>query len=239
MKKIKKISLLFNKKYNKVGISKKRPRMLVSNKKDSEQAEQFRIIRTNIEFINQKRNLKQILITSSQPKEGKSTIIANLADIMGRQNLKVLIIDADLRKPSQHHILRVPNSIGLTDILRKKLDYKDCVQQTIFVNVSVLTAGIIPHNPSELLSTTVFKEALDYYSQQYDYILVDSPPAVVVDTQILANQIEGTIVVVEENMTKKHELQNTLSLVQKTDTAMLGIVLNKVKLKNHNQYYNY
>lgn len=178
-------------------------------------------------------------MTSAQSKEGKSTVIANLADIMGRQNLKVLIIDADLRKPSQHHILRVPNSVGLTDILRKKLNYKDCIQKTIFVNVEVLTAGITPHNPSELLSSVVFREALDYYSQRYDYILIDSPPAVVVDTQILANQIEGTIVVVEENNTKKHELQNILTLLQKTDTTMLGIILNKTKRKNHSRYYNY
>lgn len=240
MTKIKnKIVLLSKIKTKEKKVSKKRPRMLVSNKKSSEQAEQFRIIRTNIEFINQKRNLKQILMTSAQSKEGKSTVIANLADIMGRQNLKVLIIDADLRKPSQHHILRVPNSVGLTDILRKKLNYKDCIQKTIFVNVEVLTAGITPHNPSELLSSVVFREALDYYSQRYDYILIDSPPAVVVDTQILANQIEGTIVVVEENNTKKHELQNILTLLQKTDTTMLGIILNKTKRKNHSRYYNY
>ncbi len=213
--------------------------MLVSSKKDSELAEQFRIIRTNIEFINKKRHVKQILITSGQSNNGKTTIIANLADIMGRQKLTILIIDADLRKPSQHHILRVPNSIGLTDILRKKLNYKDCIQKTFFVNVDVVTAGIRPHNPSELLSSKVFREALDYYSQHYDYILIDSPPAVVVDTQILANQIEGTIVVVEENNTKKHELQNILSILQKTDTTMLGIIMNKSKRKSHSRYYNY
>ncbi|WP_317912543.1 CpsD/CapB family tyrosine-protein kinase [Carnobacterium maltaromaticum] len=211
----------------------------MSSKKDSELAEQFRIIRTNIEFINKKRHVKQILITSGQSNNGKTTIIANLADIMGRQKLTILIIDADLRKPSQHHILRVPNSIGLTDILRKKLNYKDCIQKTFFVNVDVVTAGIRPHNPSELLSSKVFREALDYYSQHYDYILIDSPPAVVVDTQILANQIEGTIVVVEENNTKKHELQNILSILQKTDTTMLGIIMNKSKRKSHSRYYNY
>ncbi|WP_317942901.1 CpsD/CapB family tyrosine-protein kinase [Carnobacterium maltaromaticum] len=235
----KKKILFFKKKRNKEKFPKKRPRMLVSSKKDSELAEQFRIIRTNIEFINKKRHVKQILITSGQSNNGKTTIIANLADIMGRQKLTILIIDADLRKPSQHHILRVPNSVGLTDILRKKLNYKDCIQKTFFVNVDVVTAGIRPHNPSELLSSNVFREALDYYSQHYDYILIDSPPAVVVDTQILANQIEGTIVVVEENNTKKHELQNVLNILQKTDTTMLGIIMNKSKRKSHSRYYNY
>ncbi|CAD5902612.1 putative tyrosine-protein kinase CapB [Carnobacterium maltaromaticum] len=240
MKKTKNKNFLLPKKNkNKEKMSKNRPRMLISNKKDSEQAEQFRMIRTNIEFINKKRHIKQILITSAQSKEGKSTVIANLADIMGRQNLKILIIDADLRKPTQHHILSVPNSVGLADVLRKKLAYKECIQETFFLNVDVVTAGMRPHNPSELLSSLVFIEALDYYSQHYDYILIDSPPAVVVDTQILASQIEGTVVVVEENSTKKHELQNILTLLQKTDTTMLGIILNKSKKKNNNPYYNY
>lgn len=216
-----------------------RSKLLIKHQKGSKIAEQFRIIRTNIEFISKKRLLKTIMITSTKPQEGKSTIIANLADVMGRQELKVLIIDADLRLPSQHYILGVDNTVGLTDILKERVAIEAVIQNTSLFNVDIIAAGQSPNNPSELLSKTALKDLLETVKKHYDYILVDAPPVIVADTTIVAQKIDGVIMVAEENKTPKQKFQKALNILKSTHTPILGIILNKTKQEKGSTYYYY
>lgn len=179
------------------------------------------------------------MITSTKPQEGKSTIIANLADVMGRQELKVLIIDADLRLPSQHYILGVDNSLGLTDILKEKATIETVIQNTSLFNVDIIAAGQSPNNPSELLSKTVLKDLLETVKKYYDYILIDAPPVIVADTTIVAQKIDGVIMVAEENKTPKQKFQKALNTLKSTNTPILGIILNKTKQEKSSKYYYY
>lgn len=220
-------------------MQKERSKLLINHQKGSKIAEQFRMIRTNIEFISKKRSLKTIMITSTKPQEGKSTIIANLADVMGRQDLHVLIIDADLRLPSQHYILGADNSVGLTDILEETVDLEAVIQNTVLVNVDIIPAGQSPNNPSELLSKAALPALLETVKKQYDFILVDAPPVIVADTTIIAQEIDGIIMVAEENKTPKQKFQKALTTLKSTHTPILGIILNKTKQDKSSKYYYY
>ncbi|KGL42243.1 hypothetical protein BMT55_15110 [Listeria newyorkensis] len=220
-------------------MQKERSKLLIKHQKGSKIAEQFRMIRTNIEFISKKRSLKTIMITSTKPQEGKSTIIANLADVMGRQDLHVLIIDADLRLPSQHYILGADNSVGLTDILEETVDLEAVIQNTVLVNVDIIPAGQSPNNPSELLSKPALAALLETVKKQYDFILVDAPPVIVADTTIIAQEIDGIIMVAEENKTPKQKFQKALTTLKSTHTPILGIILNKTKQDKSSKYYYY
>ncbi|MBC1371321.1 CpsD/CapB family tyrosine-protein kinase [Listeria booriae] len=216
---------------------KKRKRLLLNHERTSPILEELRILRTNIQLIAKKRNMKTILVTSTNAQEGKSTITANLAGMMGEQDLRILIIDADLRLPSQHHILQQDNYNGLTDILRENIKLVDAIQPTSLRGVDVITAGTTPYNPSELLSKHVWMELLHGLKQQYDYILVDAPPAPIVDSQIIASKVDGTILVIEENKTKTAEFNRSLMLLTKMDAYMIGVILNKTKRKKTDGYY--
>ncbi|AHI57139.1 CpsD/CapB family tyrosine-protein kinase [Listeria ivanovii] len=218
---------------------KERSKLLIKHQKGSKTAEQFRMIRTNIEFISKQRMLKIMMITSTKPQEGKSTIIANLADVMGRQELKVLIIDADLRLPSQHYILGVDNSIGLTDILEETIQSQNAIQKTSLYNVDLISAGQVPHNPSELLSKPILRKLLKEAKDYYDYILVDSPPVIVADTTIISQQMDGIIMVAEESKTQKQKFHKALTTLRSTHTPIIGIILNKTKQDKSSKYYYY
>ncbi|WP_430536414.1 CpsD/CapB family tyrosine-protein kinase [Listeria rocourtiae] len=216
---------------------KKRKRLLLNHEKTSPILEEFRILRTNIHLIAKKRNMQTILITSTNAQEGKSTITANLAGMMGEQDLRILIIDADLRLPSQHHVLQQDNYMGLTDILRESIHTIDVIQPTSLRGVDIITAGASPYNPSELLSREVWTELLESMKKNYDYILVDAPPAPIVDSQIIASKVDGTILIVEENKTKAPEFSRSLDMLTKMDAYMLGIILNKTKKRKSDAYY--
>ncbi|EUJ39835.1 putative capsular polysaccharide biosynthesis protein [Listeria weihenstephanensis FSL R9-0317] len=220
-------------------MQKERSKLLIKHQKGSKIAEQFRMIRTNIEFISKKRALKTIMITSTKPQEGKSTIIANLADVMGRQNMNVLIIDADLRLPSQHYILGVDNAVGLTDILEETLAVNAVIQKTTLHNVDIISAGQSPNNPSELLSKPALTELFETVKEHYDYILVDAPPVIVADTTIVAQEIDGIIMVAEENKTPKQKFQKAMTTLKSTHTPIIGIILNKTKQDKGSKYYYY
>ncbi|MBC1605060.1 CpsD/CapB family tyrosine-protein kinase [Listeria rocourtiae] len=220
-------------------MQKERSKLLIKHQKGSKIAEQFRMIRTNIEFISKKRTLKTIMVTSTRPQEGKSTIIANLADVMGRQELKVLIIDADLRLPSQHYILGVDNSVGLTDILEERVVPEAVIQNTTVFNVDIIPAGQSPHNPSELLSKQDLAVLLESVKKEYDYILVDVPPVIVADTTIIAQEMDGIIMIAEENKTPKQKFHKALTALKSTHIPILGIILNKTKQDKSSKYYYY
>ncbi|WDW10077.1 CpsD/CapB family tyrosine-protein kinase [Priestia aryabhattai] len=215
-------------------------RLLAHNSPKDPIAEQYRTIRTNIQFSNVDQDIKTIVLTSSGAEEGKSTTSANLATVYAQQGLKVLLIDADLRKPTGHYTFRLENHIGLTNVLTRQSTLAQAVQESEIPHLSVLTSGPIPPNPSELLASAQMAELLKEMKKQFDIIIFDTPPILAVaDAQILANQVDGTILVVSSGKTEKDAALKSKELLSNAQGKLLGVVLNNRKVEEGNYYYYY
>ncbi|KWU59130.1 CpsD/CapB family tyrosine-protein kinase [Priestia megaterium] len=215
-------------------------RLLAHNSPKDPVAEQYRTIRTNIQFSNVDQDIKTIVVTSSGAEEGKSTTTSNLATVYAQQGLKVLLIDADLRKPTGHYTFRLENHIGLTNVLTRQSTLAQAVQESEIPHLSVLTSGPIPPNPSELLASVQMAELLNEMKKQFDMVIFDTPPILAVaDAQILANQVDGTILVVSSGKTEKDAALKSKELLSNAKGKLLGVVLNNRKVEEGNYYYYY
>jgi protein-tyrosine kinase len=203
-------------------------------------SEQYRTIRTNIQFSTVDRSIRSILVTSSGPGEGKSTTSANLAVVFAQQGKKVLFIDADMRKPTVHYTFRLDNHVGLTNVLTKQVSLEYAVKSTELENLDVLTSGPIPPNPAELLGSRSMEELLKQAFTHYDLVLFDTPPVLVVtDAQILANLCDGIVLVVSSGKTEIEAAQKTKEALANAKGKLLGVVLNNKKIKESQYYYYY
>ena len=204
-------------------------------------SEQYRAIRTNIEYSNVDQNTKTILVTSSDKNEGKTTTVSNLAVSFANLNKKVLLIDCDLRNASIHKMFRLNNIYGLTDILAKDRAVDKCIQKTELENLYVLTAGAIPPNPAEILSSEKMKNLIENLKNVYDYIFIDTPPiGLVTDAGVLSSFIDGVVLVVKSESVEKKYLEETKKKLDAVDARILGAILNSYKSeqKDYN-YYSY
>ena len=204
-------------------------------------SEQYRAIRTNIEYSNVDQNTKTILVTSSDKNEGKTTTVSNLAVSFANLNKKVLLIDCDLRNASIHKMFRLNNIYGLTDILAKDRAVDKCIQETELENLYVLTAGAIPPNPAEILSSDKMKNLIENLKNVYDYIFIDTPPiGLVTDAGVLSSFIDGVVLVVKSESVEKKYLEETKKKLDAVDARILGAILNSYKSeqKDYN-YYSY
>ena len=178
--------------------------------------EQYKTIRTNIQFSAIDHEIKSIMLTSSNPGEGKSTTAANLAVVFAQQGKKVLLVDTDLRKPVVHTIFEIKNNIGLTNVLTKRKSLKDAVKPTSESNLFVLPSGPIPPNPAELLLSHAMKNFYELALCTYDLVIFDTPPLLAVtDAQIISGFCDGTILVVSSGKTKVEEVDKGLELLKK------------------------
>jgi len=215
-------------------------RLLAHNSPKDPVAEQYRTIRTNIQFSNADQEIKSLVLTSSGPAEGKSTTATNLATVYAQQGLKVLLIDADLRKPTAHYTFRLENHAGLTNVLTRQSTLGQAVQETEVQDLYILTSGPIPPNPSELLSSNQMEEILKEMKQQFDIVIFDTPPILAVaDAQILANQVDASILVVSSGKTDKEAALKAKELLVNAKSKLLGAVLNNRKTESGNYYYYY
>ena len=204
-------------------------------------SEQYRAIRTNIEYSNVDQNTKTILVTSSDKNEGKTTTVSNLAVSFANLNKKVLLIDCDLRNASIHKMFKINNIYGLTDILAKDRAVDKCIQKTELENLYVLTAGAIPPNPAEILSSEKMKNLIEDLKNIYDYIFIDTPPiGLVTDAGALSSFIDGVVLVVKSESIEKKYLEETKKKLDAVDARILGAILNSYKSeqKDYN-YYSY
>ena len=205
----------------------------------SRAAEAFRTLRTNIQFSAFDDSLKTIVITSSAPAEGKTTVLTNLAITLSQSGSKVLIVDCDLRKPSIHKKLALSNLEGLTNILVQNKKIEECIKVTEQKNLFVLTSGPIPPNPSELLGSKRMKNILTEFQQIFDYILIDAPPLLAVtDSQILSTVADGVIIVTVYGKTDKNSIMKSKDLLDKVGAKVIGFVLNKIPEKADSYYYS-
>ncbi|MBM7095669.1 MULTISPECIES: CpsD/CapB family tyrosine-protein kinase [Alteribacter] len=200
--------------------------------------EQFRTLRTNIQFSSIDKVVKKILISSSGPAEGKSTVIANLGVVMAQQGKRVLLIDSDLRKPTVHFTFQLENTFGLTSVLTRAESFESAVQETAVENLEVLTSGPVPPNPSELIGSRSMELFLSQIEKDYDYILFDAPPInVVTDGQILATKTDGVVLVIRSGKTEKEAAIKAVELLKKTNSNIIGTVLNDREMKEDTYYY--
>lgn len=223
-----------------VQISKNKHALLTNLNPQSHKSEAYRTLRTNITFSSIDHEVKRILITSSQPSEGKSTTIANLAVAYAQENKKVLIIDADLRKPTLHHIFMKSNRLGLTNILASQNSFNEIIESTDIPNLSLITSGPIPPNPSELLASRKMIELLGQLEQEFDLILIDSPPTIAVtDSQILSTMCDGVLLVVHSGKVKRQVVIKALQNLEHVKAKVLGVVLNNKSSQTKDQSYSY
>ena len=204
-------------------------------------SEQYRTIRTNIEYSNVDQDKKTILVTSSDKNEGKTTTVSNLAVSFANLNKKVLLIDCDLRNASIHKMFKINNIYGLTDILAKDRAVDKCIQETELENLYVLTAGAIPPNPAEILSSEKMKNLIEDLKNIYDYIFIDTPPiGLVTDAGVLSSFTDGVVLVVKSESVEKKYLEETKKKLDAVDARILGAILNSYKSeqKDYN-YYSY
>ena len=213
---------------------------VVSQLPKSISAEAYRSLRTNIKYASIDKKIKTIVITSSIPEEGKSTVSGNLAITLSEAGSKVLLIDCDLRNPSLHRKFRVSNTFGLTDLLIEKNVVKECVKE-ITKNLGLITSGSLPPNPAEVIGSNAFEKFIKIMSETYDYIILDTPPLIpVTDGQILSAKADGTILVARSRKTKAKTLKQGYEKLKEVNSNVIGTVLNDSDyIKNHKYNYYY
>ncbi len=203
--------------------------------------EAFLRLATNIGFLNiENQESISIAITSSNMGEGKSTVISNLAVSLSRNNKKVLLIDADMRKPTIHRFFKLTNKSGLSTVLSSNISWKHSVLTTDFQDLDVIVAGIQPPNPVMLLSTHKLKDIIDEAKQYYDYILIDAPPALVVsDVLALSLDTDHILVVASYKQVKIPEIQRVRKDFEQIGKAISGSILNFYNFTSRKKDYGY
>ncbi|MCI4445644.1 MAG: polysaccharide biosynthesis tyrosine autokinase [Candidatus Aminicenantes bacterium] len=207
---------------------------------DSAIAESYRSLRTALLLSAPQSNLRLILITSPLPGEGKSSTISNLAISLAQMGKKVLLIDADLRRPRQHQIFNMKNHNGLTNYLAMDLDTDKMIKSTAVPSLYLINSGPIPPNPAELLSSEKMTQLLLKVREQFDFVLIDTPPILAVtDAQILGPKVDGLVLVVQAESTPREALQQSRELLDLLKLKTFGVVVNYLSLNNQGYYYRH
>ena len=219
----------------------KNPELIVAQKPDSLSSEAFRTIRTRLQFSHISKGAKLILITSSAPGEGKTTISTNLAASFAQANKKSVIVDCDLRKPRLYSLLGDNDSDGFLDYLFGRVQYDKIIKKSEVRNLDFVTAGSIPPNPSEILGSPVMKSFLDKLKNDYEIIIIDSPPIMAVsDAEILARFVDVCLLVVSANTSEIDWLKESVDLLKQEHVNFAGVLLNNFNYKSgYHSYYKY
>ncbi|MGC9363902.1 MAG: GumC family protein [Fidelibacterota bacterium] len=204
-------------------------------------AEAYRTLRTNIQFINPDQPLTSMVVSSAGPGDGKSTTVVNIAITFANLEKKVLLIDADLRKPVLHKVFDVPRAPGLTHRLIQDLNDQDVIRETQVPNLYLVTCGELPPNPSELLASQKLKDFIVRAKDNFDIVLIDSPPIIAVtDASILSKLTDAILLVVKAGSTDMRILRRSIELLKQVKTNLIGAVLNGVNISaGYDSYYYY
>ncbi|HKL09924.1 MAG TPA: CpsD/CapB family tyrosine-protein kinase [Clostridia bacterium] len=213
-------------------ITRKDPRSPIS--------EAFKNIRTNIQFSSIDMDIKKILVTSTGPGEGKTSVICNLAVTIALTGKSVLLLDMDLRKPKINRRFMLNNDSGATNVLAGRMELNEAVVRSSTPNLFILTSGPKPPNPAEIIGSKRMKDFLDEAGEMFDYILIDSPPVLAVtDASILSTKIDGTILVIESGKTEIDHAMESKKQLEKVGANIIGAILNKVKVIGKSKYGYY
>ena len=214
--------------------------LLASSDVPHDFGESFRALRTSLLSKYSDPGTKILVVTSAQPLEGKTITAANLAMALAYGGARVLLIDADMRRPGLHRPLRLTNERGLSQVLNGQARVRDVIQRTVDPNLLAITAGKVPPNPSELLSSERMKTLLTNLSHgAFDWILIDSPPVLAVtDAVILAPAVTGVVYVIGAEMTRRRLAERALDTILLAHPRSVSIVLNKVDFARNKYYYS-
>lgn len=208
-----------------------RPNILISQfNPGSKFAEQYRIIRTNIQYSPNIQGVQSIVVTSVAPGEGKTTTVANLGAVLAQQGKRVLIVDADIRKPSLHQFFDKPNYRGLTNILLNNYSLDGVVTSTTIKNLDILPSGPLPSSDSDLIGTNNMEHLIENIKELYDIVIIDSPPIIGnADAQVLANICDGSIMVTRSGKTRKDKALEAKNTLVNCKAKLMGVMLNEKK----------
>ncbi len=216
-------------------------KLVVAKDPRSPIAEAFRTLRTNIQFSAIDRPLRVLMVTSAGPGEGKSTVAANLAAALAQAGKSVILLDADLRRPVVHRILRISNSVGLTTaLLQDSASLDGVLRATVVENLKAITSGPLPPNPAELLGSERIGKLLDELKKQADVIVIDTPPVLVVtDALALSKRADAVLLVLDAGTTRRDAAAQALQALHQVGANVAGSVLNNLSPRGRSGYYNY
>jgi capsular exopolysaccharide synthesis family protein len=223
-----------------LSLSSKKPVPIAQSDPQSPITEAYRTIRTNLQFASAVDDIKVVLMTSALPSEGKTSTVSNTAVVTAEAGKRVLLIDADMRKPQVHQRFQISNLRGLSTVLIREGGLEDCIAPSQTEGLFLLPSGPIPPNPSELLASKRFAELIQDCQEQFDLILIDSPPVLSVsDALVLTRTADGVVFVLDAQGTNRKLAQKAVGALQQINARILGVVLNRVKHEPGNSYYYY
>lgn len=212
---------------------------IVEQEPKSIAAEAYRTLRTNIQYSSFDKEIRSIVVTSSEPGEGKSTVTGNLALSFAQDEKSVILIDCDLRRPTVHKNFKLSNEAGLSEVIVGKAKLEDAIQP-YNENLHVITSGKIPPNPAEMLSSNVMTNLIKALKEKYDMVILDSAPLqAVTDAQILSTKVDGTVFVVRAERTKIDSVKESKSLLDQVGANIVGTVLHATTATKGKYYYYY
>jgi capsular exopolysaccharide synthesis family protein len=215
------------------------PELPVVNIPRSPISEAYRMLQANLKFLSSDKALKVIVVTSSVPKEGKSTVSANLAAAMAQLGRRVLLVDADMRHPLQHHIWELTNAAGLSDVIVGQAEFESTVKE-VMPKLDVLSAGVIPPNPMALLDSKRMASLIDYFAEHYDFVIIDAPPLVLAaDAVTLGKITDGVLLVTRPGVVDSTSAAAAKESLERSGQNVLGLVVNGVILENESDSYFY
>lgn len=213
--------------------------LYAEDKRKSIVSEKLRGIRSNIMFSHAEE-IKSVLITSEKTKAGKSIVSANIAITYAQVGYKTLIIDGDMRKPTQHYQFETSNYDGLSNLIIGNSDFDKAIRSTRVKNLDLLTSGPIPPNPSELIASESFKKIFEHLQKKYDFILIDTPPIVsVTDAQVFLQYVPNCVLIIDAQKNNRSEVKKAKQLVEQADGHVIGAILNKTAQEKSSNYYYY
>ena len=202
-------------------------------------SEAYRTLRTNLEFFSLDEPIRTLVVTSPEPEEGKSTVLANLAVTLAQGGKRVILVDCDLRRPTQHTLFGLDNTTGLMTMMLDEAAQSDPpLHETPVDGLQVLPAGPLPPNPAELLGSRRMKETMTTLLEQADMLLFDAPPVLAVtDALVLAVQTDGVLLVVKAGSTRREHVQRAKERLERVNSRIVGAVLNNAPTDSMLQGY--
>jgi capsular exopolysaccharide synthesis family protein len=223
-----------------MALSNRNPRPIAQTNPRSPITEAYRTVRTNVQFASVDGDVRAILVTSSLPSEGKTSTACNIAVVSAEAGKRVLLIDADMRKPQVHQRFQISNLYGLTSVLIKERSFEECVIESQTPGLMVLPSGPIPPNPYEMLASKAFSDFIQSCKETYDVVIVDSPPVLsVADALVISRSSDGVVFVVDAKKTNRAHAKKATLALQQVNAKILGVVLNRLEKKAAGGYYYY
>lgn len=221
-----------------VSKNKEGKKLIVSLNPKSPIAEQFRSVRTSIEFASVSNEMKVLVITSSEQNSGKSLISSNLALTFAQKGLRTLLIDADLRNPSIRNYFYLPKGKGLSNLIKRNVSFQDAIYQTNEKNLFILPTGFVVPNPADLLGSSNMKDLIAKLRLHFDQIIIDTPPVLVATDAVLVSSLaDGILLVIRSGKSNKHSVKRAIRSINQSATPIVGTILNDIKMSKDEYYY--